>query len=150
MSTKIYVGNLPWRTTDQQLNDLFSAHGDVLSVRIISDRDTGRSRGFAFVTMTTADGAQSAISALNGSLLEGRTLVVNEANNQGSRPGAGRAPVSVRTARERCAPQKKAPSGALFSIRLPGPTVGMAVVVDMAAGAVCGCMSRSCTVCHAG
>ena len=96
MSTKIYVGNLPWRTTDQQLNDLFSAHGDVLSVRIISDRDTGRSRGFAFVTMTTADGAQSAISALNGSLLEGRTLVVNEANNQGSRPGAGRAPVSVR------------------------------------------------------
>ena len=98
MSTKIYVGNLPWRTTDQQLNDLFSAHGDVLSVRIISDRDTGRSRGFAFVTMTTADGAQSAISALNGSLLEGRTLVVNEANNQGSRPGAGRAPVSVRTA----------------------------------------------------
>ena len=98
MSTKIYVGNLPWRTTDQQLNDLFSAHGDVLSVRIISDRDTGRSRGFAFVTMTTADGAQSAISALNGSLLEGRALVVNEANNQGSLPGAGRAPVSVRTA----------------------------------------------------
>ena len=98
MSTKIYVGNLPWRTTDQQLNDLFSAHGDVLSVRIISDRDTGRSRGVAFVTMTTADGAQSAISALNGSLLEGRTLVVNEANNQGSRPGASRAPVNVRTA----------------------------------------------------
>ena len=93
MSTKIYVGNLPWRTTDIQLNELFAAHGDVLSVRIISDRDTGRSRGFAFVTMTTAEAAQAAIAALNGSLLEGRTLVVNEANNQGSRP-AGRVSVA--------------------------------------------------------
>ena len=68
MSTKIYVGNLPWRTTDVQLTQLFAAHGDVLSVRIISDRDTGRSRGFAFVTMASAPAAQ-------------------EANNQGGRPG---------------------------------------------------------------
>ena len=87
MSTKIYVGNLPWRTTDVQLTQLFAAHGDVLSVRIISDRDTGRSRGFAFVTMTSAPAAQAAIAALHGSLLEGRTLVVNEANNQGGRSG---------------------------------------------------------------
>lgn len=86
MSTKIYVGNLPWRTTDVQLTQLFAAHGDVLSVRIISDRDTGRSRGFAFVTMASAPAAQAAIAALHGSLLEGRTLVVNEANNQGSLP----------------------------------------------------------------
>ena len=87
MATKIYVGNLPWRTTDVQLTQLFAAHGDVLSVRIISDRDTGRSRGFAFVTMASAPAAQAAIAALHGSLLEGRTLVVNEANNQGGRPG---------------------------------------------------------------
>ena len=87
MSTKIYVGNLPWRTTDVQLTQLFAAHGDVLSVRIISDRDTGRSRGFAFVTMANAPAAQAAIAALHGSLLEGRT-VVNEANNQGGRPGS--------------------------------------------------------------
>ena len=91
MSTKIYVGNLPWRTTDVQLTQLFAAHGDVLSVRIISDRDTGRSRGFAFVTMASAPAAQAAIAALHGSLLEGRTLVVNEANNQGGRPGPGNA-----------------------------------------------------------
>ncbi len=88
MSTKVYVGTLPWRTTDVQLTQLFAAHGDVLSVRIISDRDTGRSRGFAFVTMASAPAAQAAIAALHGSLLEGRTLVVNEANNQGGRPGS--------------------------------------------------------------
>ncbi|MDO4638040.1 MAG: RNA-binding protein [Lautropia sp.] len=88
MSTKIYVGNLPWRTTDIQLSELFAAYGDVLSVRIISDRDTGRSRGFAFVTMASQTAAQAAIAALHGSLLEGRTLVVNEANNQGGRPGS--------------------------------------------------------------
>ena len=90
MSTKIYVGNLPWRTTDDQLTQLFSTHGEVVSVRIISDRETGRSRGFAFVTMATPEACQAAIAALNGAQLEGRALVVNEANNQGPRPSAGR------------------------------------------------------------
>lgn len=89
MSTKIYVGNLPWRTTEAQLSELFVPYGEVISVRIVSDRETGRSRGFAFVTVSTADGAKAAIGALNGSLLGGRALVVNEANDQGSRPGAG-------------------------------------------------------------
>lgn len=86
MSTKIYVGNLPWRTTDAQLTELFGGYGEVVSVRIISDRDTGRSRGFAFVTMATPEACRAAIAALNGSQLEGRALVVNEANNQSSRP----------------------------------------------------------------
>lgn len=96
MSTKIYVGNLPWRTTDVQLTELFAAYGDVVSVRIISDRETGRSRGFAFVTMATPEGCSAAIAALNGSQLEGRALVVNEANNQTSRP-ASRDPGGARS-----------------------------------------------------
>ncbi len=82
MSTKIYVGNLPWRATDAQLTEMFAAHGEVIEARIITDRETGRSRGFGFVTMANNDGAQSAIRALNGSSLEGRALVVNEAREQ--------------------------------------------------------------------
>ncbi|MDO5101446.1 MAG: RNA-binding protein [Lautropia sp.] len=92
MSTKIYVGNLPWRTTEAQLSELFVPYGEVVSVRIVSDRDTGRSRGFAFVTIATAEGAKAAIAALNGSLLGGRALVVNEANDQGNRPPGGAGP----------------------------------------------------------
>ncbi len=88
MSTKIYVGNLPWRATDAQLTQLFSAHGEVTEARVVTDRETGRSRGFAFVSMTSADAARAAIAALNGHTLEGRALVVNEANEQ-SRPGGG-------------------------------------------------------------
>ena len=86
MSTKIYVGNLPWRATDAQLTEMFAAHGEVIEARIITDRETGRSRGFGFVTMANNDGAQNAIRALNGSSLEGRALVVNEAREQ---PGGG-------------------------------------------------------------
>ena len=82
MPTKIYVGNLPWRATDAQLTQLFGAHGEVTDARIVTDRETGRSRGFGFVTMTVADAAQNAIRALNGHSLEGRSLVVNEAREQ--------------------------------------------------------------------
>ncbi len=82
MSTKIYVGNLPWRATDAQLSEMFATHGEVIEARIITDRETGRSRGFGFVTMANNDGAQNAIRALNGSSLEGRALVVNEAREQ--------------------------------------------------------------------
>lgn len=88
MSTKIYVGNLPWRATDAQLSELFSEHGEVTDARVVTDRETSRSRGFAFVTMGTAEAAKAAIAALNGHSLEGRALVVNEANEQG-RPGGG-------------------------------------------------------------
>jgi RNA recognition motif-containing protein len=88
MSTKIYVGNLPWRATDAQLTQLFSAHGEVSEARVVTDRETGRSRGFAFVSMASPEAARAAIAALNGHTLEGRALVVNEANEQ-TRPGGG-------------------------------------------------------------
>jgi RNA recognition motif-containing protein len=89
MSTKIYVGNLPWRATDAQLSELFSPHGEVVEARIITDRETGRSRGFGFVTMASNDGAQNAIRALNGHSIEGRALVVNEAREQQGGGGGG-------------------------------------------------------------
>ncbi len=89
MSTKIYVGNLPWRATDAQLSQLFGAHGEVTDARIVTDRETGRSRGFGFVTMANAEAAQNAIRALNGYSLEGRGLVVNEAREQQGGGGGG-------------------------------------------------------------
>ena len=89
MATKIYVGNLPWRATDAQLTQLFGAHGDVTDARIVTDRETGRSRGFGFVTMANAEAAQNAIRALNGYSLEGRSLVVNEAREQQGSGGGG-------------------------------------------------------------
>ena len=90
MSTKIYVGNLPWRATDAQLNEMFAVHGEVIEARIINDRETGRSRGFGFVTMASNEHAQNAIRALNTTPLEGRALVVNEAREQqGGGAGGG-------------------------------------------------------------
>lgn len=87
MSSKIYVGGLPYATTDAQLQDLFSAHGAVESARVITDKFTGRSRGFGFVEMVNAEDAQKAIQALNGTDYEGRNLTVNEARPQERRPG---------------------------------------------------------------
>ncbi len=75
---KIYVGNLPFTATDEQLRELFAQHGAVESVNLIADRETGRLRGFGFVEMAAAD-AETAISALNGTSLGGRSLNVNEA-----------------------------------------------------------------------
>ncbi|MBN2449206.1 MAG: RNA-binding protein [Lentisphaeria bacterium] len=81
----IYVGNLPWSTADQDLRELFGEHGDVASARVITDRETGRSRGFGFVEMPNADEANAAIAALSGKDLEGRPLTVNEAKPRGDR-----------------------------------------------------------------
>ncbi len=81
MSKSIYVGNLPYSTTDAELEALFAQHGTVHSAKIISDRDTGRSRGFGFVEMDDAE-AQSAIEQLNGAMFQGRTLRVNEAQER--------------------------------------------------------------------
>jgi len=78
---KLYVGNLPWSTTDSDLENLFSAIGAVDSATVVTDRDSGRSRGFGFVEMSQEDGAR-AISELNGSQLESRELRVNEAQNK--------------------------------------------------------------------
>ena len=89
MSTKLYVGSLPYSTTEQQLSELFSQYGTVQSAKVISDRYTGQSRGFGFVEMATSEEAQKAIAALNGSALGGRTLVVNEARPQEKRPYGG-------------------------------------------------------------
>lgn len=79
MSSKLYVGSLPYSTTDEQLTDLFSQYGSVTSARVITDKYTGQSRGFGFVEMATNEEAQRAIEALNGTKLEHRTIVVNEA-----------------------------------------------------------------------
>ena len=87
MSKKLYVGGLPYAITDERLEDVFAEHGTVESARVITDRDTGRSRGFGFVEMETQEEAQSAISALDGTDLEGRTLTVNEARPRENRSG---------------------------------------------------------------
>ncbi|TLY30301.1 MAG: RNA-binding protein [Nitrospirae bacterium] len=89
MGTKLYVGSLPYSTTEQQLTELFAQHGTVQSAKVISDRYTGQSRGFGFVEMATNEEAQKAITALNGTPLGGRTLVVNEARPQEKRPYGG-------------------------------------------------------------
>lgn len=87
MSSKIYVGGLPYATTDAQLQEIFSAHGTVESARVITDKFTGRSRGFGFVEMASQEEAQKAIQALNGTDLDGRNLTVNEARPQEKRAG---------------------------------------------------------------
>ena len=81
MSKSIYVGNLSFDSTEEGLKEAFSAHGEVTSARIITDRETGRSRGFAFVEMDGAD-ADAAIEAVNGTELDGRKLNVNEARER--------------------------------------------------------------------
>ena len=91
-SNKLYVGGLPYATTENELEDLFSEHGTVESVRVITDRMTGRSKGFGFVEMGSQEEAEAAIEKLNDSELGGRTLVVNEAKpreNRGSFGGGG-------------------------------------------------------------
>ena len=87
--SEIYVGNLSFDTNEQGLETLFSQYGQVDRVSLITDRDTGRSRGFAFVTMGDGAAAQSAIDALNGKEFEGRTLKVNEARGKQDRGGGG-------------------------------------------------------------
>jgi len=79
VSTKLFVGSLPWSLDDQALQTKFEEHGTVVSAKIINDRDTGRSRGFGFVEMESSEEASSAIVALNDSEIDGRKIVVNEA-----------------------------------------------------------------------
>ncbi|OGW91380.1 MAG: RNA-binding protein, partial [Nitrospirae bacterium RIFCSPLOWO2_12_FULL_63_8] len=82
MSTKLYVGGLPYSVTEQQLSELFAQQGTVSSAKVITDKFTGQSRGFGFVEMSTAEEAKKAISALNGTQMDGRPLTVNEAKPQ--------------------------------------------------------------------
>lgn len=89
MGKKLYVGNLPFSATDSQLTDLFSQAGNVDSVRIVTERETGRSRGFGFVEMSNEDEALSAIEKFNGQPMDGRPLTVNEARPQEPRSSGG-------------------------------------------------------------
>jgi cold-inducible RNA-binding protein len=89
MAKKVFIGNLPFQTTDNDLTDLFSQYGEVESVSIITDRDTGRSKGFGFVAMND-DSAEKAIAGLNGADFNGRSLTVNEARPMVKRDFGGR------------------------------------------------------------
>jgi len=89
MSSKIYVGNLPYSVTDASLRSNFAEHGGVASAKVMMDRDTGESKGFGFVEMTSADAAQAAISALNGMSVDGRAIVVSLARPKETSHAAG-------------------------------------------------------------
>jgi cold-inducible RNA-binding protein len=85
MATKLFVGSLPYAVTDEELSEMFSGAGTVVSAKVIMDRDSGRSKGFGFVEMSTDDEAKAAISQLNGKDVNGRAIVVNEARPQENR-----------------------------------------------------------------
>jgi RNA recognition motif-containing protein len=89
MGTKLYVGNLPFAVTSQELSDLFAQAGEVVSANVITDRFSGQSRGFGFVEMTTDEGAQAAIQRFNDYQMKGRSLKVNEAKPREGRGGGG-------------------------------------------------------------
>ena len=89
MSVKLYVGNLSYDTTSESLTQLFADSGEVESATVITDRDTGRSKGFGFVEMSSKSEAEAAIDALNGKEIDGRTLTVNEARPREDRGGGG-------------------------------------------------------------
>lgn len=86
---KLYVGNLSFDTSESQLREMFSAHGEVTSAALVMDRDTGRPRGFGFVEFVDSASANAAITALNGTNVGGRDLTVNEAKARESRTGGG-------------------------------------------------------------
>jgi cold-inducible RNA-binding protein len=89
MSKKLFVGGLSWGTTDDGLHQAFERFGEIVEAKVITDRETGRSRGFGFVTFANDDGAMGAVSEMNGAQLDGRTIRVNEAENQVQRRGGG-------------------------------------------------------------
>jgi RNA recognition motif-containing protein len=89
MSTRLYVGNLSFNATAEGIRQAFTQAGEVTDVHVVTDRETGRARGFAFVTMGSPQAASSAIATLNGALLDGRQLRVNEAEERTARGGAG-------------------------------------------------------------
>jgi cold-inducible RNA-binding protein len=89
MGKKLFVGGLSWNTTDQGLRDAFSRFGEVSDAKVITDRDTGRSRGFGFVTFSDGSAGEQAMSAMDGTQLDGRTIRVNEAEDRGRSGGGG-------------------------------------------------------------
>ncbi len=89
MSQRLYVGNLAYSVTDQSLQEAFGAFGSVTSAKVMMDRDSGRSKGFGFVEMGSAEAGQAAIKGMNGQSIDGRALVVNEARPREERSGGG-------------------------------------------------------------
>lgn len=89
MGKKLYIGNLPFSVDDQQLHQAFSSYGQVMSAKVIVDRDSGRSKGFGFVEMATDEEAQNAMGSMNGTQLGGRDINVSEARDPGPRTGGG-------------------------------------------------------------
>jgi RNA recognition motif-containing protein len=89
VSKKLFVGGLSWGTTDQGLNEAFARFGEIVEAKVITDRETGRSRGFGFVTFANDEGAVNAINEMNGTELDGRTIKVNEAEDKAFRGGRG-------------------------------------------------------------
>jgi RNA recognition motif-containing protein len=87
MAKKLFVGGLSWDTTDEGLRQAFATYGEITEAKVITDRDTGRSRGFGFVTFAQNEDATSAISKMDGTNLDGKTIKVNEAQEKGPRPG---------------------------------------------------------------
>jgi RNA recognition motif-containing protein len=97
MNNKLYVGNLPYSVDDQALHHNFSAHGTVQSAKVMMDRDTGRSKGFGFVEMSSDSEAEAAIQALNGMSVQGRSITVNVARPKEAGAGGGRFGASRRS-----------------------------------------------------
>jgi cold-inducible RNA-binding protein len=89
MSKKLFVGGLSWGTTDDGLHSAFSQFGEIVEAKVITDRETGRSRGFGFVTFANDEGATKAIAEMDGTELDGRTIKVNEAEDKPARSGGG-------------------------------------------------------------
>lgn len=89
MGNKLFVGGLAWATSDDGLREAFEQFGEVTEAKVITDRDTGRSRGFGFVSFVNTADADRAAQEMDGASLDGRTLRVNEANDRGGRPGGG-------------------------------------------------------------
>jgi RNA recognition motif-containing protein len=89
MAKKLFVGNLSYKVGDSDLQQLFAPHGNVVSAQVITDRDSGRSKGFGFVEMSSDQEAQAAIAALNGTAVDGRNITVGEARSQSGRGGGG-------------------------------------------------------------
>jgi cold-inducible RNA-binding protein len=89
MAKKLYVGNLSWSTTDEGLRSAFERFGEVTDAKVITDRETGRSRGFGFVTFSQAEQALAAVSGMDGTQLDGRNIKVSEAEDKGPRTGGG-------------------------------------------------------------
>jgi cold-inducible RNA-binding protein len=89
MAKKLFVGGLSWNTTDDGLRQAFERFGDIAEAKVITDRESGRSRGFGFVTFSADDAASQAINEMNGAQLDGRSIKVNEAEDKGFRGGGG-------------------------------------------------------------